>query len=86
MEKLTREEALKYQERLEQIANMPDDEINMLYNAGKLNSLILCVIHAALEGMEGMNFTREQIEAVLHKCGDVFDIYTAADIRKKFPH
>lgn len=54
--------------------------------AGKLNSLILGVIHAALKGMEGMNFTREQIEAVLHKCEDVFDIYTATDIRKKFPH
>lgn len=86
MEKLTREEALKYQERLEQISNMPDDEINMAYNAGKLNSLILGVIHAALEGMEGINFTREQTQAVLRECENVFDTYTAADIRKKFPH
>lgn len=83
MEKLTREEALKYQEKLEQIANMPDDEINMVYNAGKLNSLILGVIHAALTGMD---FTQEQTQAVLRECENVFDTYTAADIRKKFPH
>lgn len=83
MEKLTREEALKYQEKLEQIANMPDDEINMAYNAGKLNSLILGIIHAALTGMD---FTQEQTQAVLHKCEDVFDTYTAAEIRQRFPH
>lgn len=86
MEKLTREEALKYQDKLEQISNMPDDEINMLYNTGRLNSLILGVIHAALTGMEDMDFTQEQTQAVLRECENVFDTYTAADIRKKFPH
>lgn len=89
MEKLTREEALRYQERLEQISDMPDDKINMVYNAGKLNSLILGVIHAALEGMEGMegmDFTQEQTQAILHECENVFDTYTAAEIRQRFPY
>lgn len=83
MEKLTREEALKYQEKLEQIANMPDDEINMVYNTGRLNSLILGIIHAALEGMD---FTQEQTQTILHECENVFDTYTAAEIRQRFPH
>lgn len=81
MEKMTKEQALAYVEMMDKAQAIPDQEIDMLYSAGKLNNLILGAIQTTLLNLD---YKPEQIESVVHECEyNTFDRYNANDLKKQ---
>ena len=79
--KMISEEKKAMVERFRKAVETPDDEIDNLYSAGKLNELIVGAIRVTLYNL---NYPEKEIEEVVYECEHgTFDLYTASDLRKK---
>lgn len=78
---MTSEEKKIAVERFRKAVETPDNTIDDLYAAGKLNELILGAIRVTLYNL---NYKEQDIEEIIYECQHgTFDLYTASDLRKK---
>lgn len=78
---MTSEEKKAMVERFRKAVETPDNTIDDLYAAGKLNELIVGVIRVTLYNL---NYKEQDIEEAVYECEhETFDLYTASDLRAK---
>lgn len=78
---MTSEEKKIAVERFRKAVETPDNTIDDLYSAGKLNELILGAVRVTLYNL---NYKEQDIEEAVYECQHgTFDLYTASDLRAK---
>ena len=78
---MTKQEMQEYMAKYERAINTPEEDVNLLYSAGKLNDIILGAIRMTLEEMD---YPEEEIRKVTTTCERVtFDLYMATQLREK---
>ena len=78
---MTSEEKKIAVERFRKAVETPDNTIDDLYSAGKLNELILGAVRVTLYNL---NYKEQDIEEAVYECQHgTFDLYTASDLREK---
>lgn len=78
---MTSEEKKIAVERFKKAVETPDDAIDDLYSAGKLNELILGAIRVTLYNL---NYKEQDIEEAVYECRHgTFDLYNSGDLRAK---
>lgn len=78
---MTKQEMQEYMVKYEKAINTPEEDVNLLYSAGKLNDIILGAIRMTLEEMD---YPEEEIRKVTTTCERVtFDLYMATQLREK---
>lgn len=78
---MTSEEKKIAVERFRKAVETPDNTIDDLYAAGRLNDVIKGAIRVTLYNL---NYSEKEIEEAVYECGyGTFDLYTASDLRAK---